>query len=177
MRKTCSVDGCASLSHRKGLCSSHSKRFMRHGDFEKRVFIKHGLESDPIYAVWKNMISRCYDPSNKSFKNYGARGVSVCQEWHDISRFNDDVCGHPGVGLTFDRVDVNGNYEPGNVRWTSKSVQAQNRRNNKLDHEKVRSVRAMFSEGASIRCLAPVFGVDRTMISRVVHGRAWKEVD
>lgn len=148
---------------------------MRHGHLEKVCRRIHGLERDPIYAVWSNMLKRCEDPRNKSFHNYGGREITVCPEWHDVTRFNNDVCGHPGGGLTFDRIDVNGNYEPGNVRWVSPAVQAQNRRNNKLSHDKARAIRLLTAKGLSRRELAKRYAVDKTMIAHVVAGRAWKE--
>lgn len=175
MSKTCSVDGCTITIHRKGLCSAHSKRMMRHGSFDKLTTATHGLESDPIYGVWANMVKRCTDPRNIAFHNYGGRGITVCPEWFDVSRFNYDVCGHPGGGMTFDRVDVNGNYELGNVRWTTPAVQAQNRRNNKLDYDKVREIRKLAAAGSSERTLAATFGVDKSMIGHVVKRTAWKE--
>ena len=77
------------------------------------------------------MKSRCYNPNNKSYKNYGARGIKVCDEWLTDSRKFVEWSLVSGwkKGLTLDRIDVNGNYEPNNCRWTSYEVQNNNRRN------------------------------------------------
>ena len=84
----------------------------------------------PLYVVWKRMRQRCLDPNSKDFKYYGGRGISICKEWDSFPVFLTDVGTRPH-GLTLDRVDNNGNYEPGNVRWATRAQQSQNRRTTK----------------------------------------------
>lgn len=80
------------------------------------------------YHIWSAMIQRCTNPRNTDFHNYGGRGISVCQEWRDsFELFLNDVGRRPR-NLTLDRIDNNGNYEPGNVRWATKSQQTRNSR-------------------------------------------------
>jgi hypothetical protein len=76
----------------------------------------------------KNMISRCYDPSNKRWANYGGRGITVCPEWRsDIRAFYRWVVANGyKPGLTIDRIDVNGNYEPNNCRFATMIIQQNN---------------------------------------------------
>jgi hypothetical protein len=82
------------------------------------------------------MIDRCTLPRNCNYPNYGDRGISICSEWkEDFQAFYEYVSQLPGFGvkgITLDRCDTNGNYEPGNMRWATIQQQARNRRNNFL---------------------------------------------
>ena len=73
------------------------------------------------------MLKRCNDPKCNSFEHYGGRGISVCDEWKTFSNFLRDLGVRP-EGKTLDRIDVNGNYAPGNCKWSSPKEQAQNKR-------------------------------------------------
>jgi hypothetical protein len=88
----------------------------------------HGGSGSPTYLSWHAMLSRCESPSGLKDKNYGGRGISVCEEWHSFEIFLRDVGPRPSLKHSIDRIDTNGNYEPGNVRWATASVQATNRR-------------------------------------------------
>lgn len=90
--------------------------------------ITHGLTNHRIYPTWNNMISRCNDKKANCYKNYGGRGISVCERWLDISKFIEDMYPTYQEGLTIDRIDVNGNYCKDNCRWTTKTIQSRNTR-------------------------------------------------
>lgn len=95
---------------------------------------KHGCSNNRIYHIWANMKSRCYNPNNKGYKNYGGRGITVCDEW--LNSFENFYVWAVNNGyqenLTIDRIDVNGNYEPFNCRWADMETQANNKTNNHI---------------------------------------------
>jgi hypothetical protein len=94
---------------------------------------KHGhnrrQQRTPEYNAWTNMKSRCLNPRHPHYKYYGGRGITVQPEWlESFEAFLRDVGNRPGPGYSLDRVDVDGNYEPGNVRWATALQQRHNRR-------------------------------------------------
>ncbi len=97
---------------------------------------KHGMakkgETVPEFWVWSEMHTRCENPKNKHYHRYGGRGISVCERWGEFGNFIADMGNRPGHEYSIDRMDNDGNYEPGNCRWTTASVQANNKGNNVL---------------------------------------------
>lgn len=86
------------------------------------------MRKDPLYTTWVAMIQRCHNPKNESWPRYGARGISVCDGWREsFATFRSDVGDRP-LGHTLDRINNDGAYEPGNVRWASAKEQQNNTR-------------------------------------------------
>lgn len=91
---------------------------------------KHGLSDQPIYDCWVAMKARCNNIQNPSYKWYGARGIKVCDKWkNSFTSFLQDM-GLPAKGMTLDRINTNGHYEPTNCRWVSIQQQQLNKTNN-----------------------------------------------
>lgn len=99
---------------------------------------KHGMKNTRLYEVWKSMRKRCFNPNSPNYKNYGGRGITICDEWKDSFKAFYDWAISSGYDsnakrgeYTIDRIDVNGNYEPSNCRWLTIQEQQRNKRNNK----------------------------------------------
>lgn len=89
----------------------------------------HGMTGTAEHRAWQNMIDRCHNPNSTSWRNYGGRGITVCSAWRsDFESFVGDVGCRPSPRHSIDRIDNDGNYEPGNVRWATMRQQSRNRR-------------------------------------------------
>ena len=87
---------------------------------------KHGLSTTRSYNSWKKMMARCYDPLNQDYVNYGGRGITVCDRWHDVENFVYDM-GERSEQMSIERIDVNGNYIMRNCMWLPIGMQSKNR--------------------------------------------------
>ena len=93
----------------------------------------HGMSGTSLFNVWCAMHSRCLNKNNHSYGNYGGRGIRMCDEWMDSSTFFDWALANGyKEGLTIERIDVNGNYEPSNCKWITKAEQARNKTNSRI---------------------------------------------
>lgn len=90
---------------------------------------KHGMCGTPEYVSWQCMKYRCYYPKHKDYHSYGGRGITVCPQWlHSFETFLNDMGTKPTPDYTIDRINVNGNYEPSNCKWSTMKEQNMNTR-------------------------------------------------
>lgn len=94
---------------------------------KKHYLTTHGKSKTPEYHAWVNMKDRCLNPKHKQYKDYGGRGIQICERWLKLENFFKDMGERPS-GLTLDRINNDGNYEPSNCKWATWKEQQNNRR-------------------------------------------------
>lgn len=137
------------------------------GKFEK----KHGLSKSKIYYVWLSMRERCNNKKHKSYKNYGAKGIKVCEDWNNsfMSFYNFSISNGYKEGLTIDRIDSNLGYYPDNCRFITVSEQNRNYSRNHLITYK--------NETLCLSDMADKYNVNRaTVLFRLKNGKTLDEV-
>lgn len=169
----CLIDNCGRVAVGRGLCGLHHQRWRKSGDplvCKQRVTHGHSRRKTKSgeYVAWLSMRQRCENPKTIGYHRYGGRGIKVCQRWADsFEAFFTDVGQRPSKKHSLERLDNQGNYEPGNVKWATKFEQQRNMRSN----------RYITLDGVTkcARQWALDAGIVRpdTMFSRLAHG--WDE--
>jgi len=171
-------------------CKQEVERKLNHGKENKscgcmrtKHNIKHGLtpkhqKQAPIYQIWAGMKARCRDKNHSGYHSYGGRGIKVCKEW------DEDFCSFwewskkngYRKGLTIDRIDNDGNYEPDNCRFVTHRENYCNCSRVKLSFEKAEKIRKLYVTGNfRQKDLAKKYNVPQTSISRVVLNKVWSQ--
>ena len=164
IRPECSLEDCDRPHEAKGYCTLHYDRFRKYGDPKKLITERHGMTNTKVYKTWDSMKERCYGSYRHDFAHYGGRGIDVCARWkNSLLAFYEDMGDPPTPQHTLDRIDSNGNYEPGNCRWATQRVQQNNRSSN----------RKLTLNGETHNCAewARKIGINRdTLYKRLVAG-------
>lgn len=141
---------------------------------------KHGCtrngQRTKLYCVWVNMKVRCDNSNDPAYRNYGGRGITICDEWkNDYIIFKVWALNNGyKEGLTIERKDNDSNYEPSNCRWAIMREQSRNKRSNKLTMKKVSQIRSLyFNVKIEQKLLAKIFGVSSGYINGIVNNKYW----
>ena len=132
-RWNCLCDcGGTTITDGQDLRNGHTKSCgCLHKERDSEVHIKHGMSETPNYGVWTDMKQRCLNPNNKHYKDYGGRGIVVCERWDKFENFYADM-GNKPKGLTLERRDNNKGYFPENCFWATRKEQNRNKRSNRI---------------------------------------------
>lgn len=176
-RKICQMDECQVPVHSRNLCDKHYRRLLHRGSTDELIIESHGMSGSPEYMSWSRMKQRCYNPNHSNYHNYGGRGIRVCKRWREsFSAFYEDMGPKPAPDYQIDRINNDGNYEPGNCRWITPTENLRNTRRTNLDHEKVNEIRKAYQAGGiTHKELARRYRVGRSTISSIIRRETWRE--
>lgn len=153
-RGICAVEGCGKPEHSRGYCGPHLHKVKRHGDpLAGRVHRQHRDSNTPEHRIWIGMRSRCASPSNPAYKNYGGRGIKVCERWAIYENFLSDMGRRPSPKHTLERRDNDRDYTPDNCTWATRAQQLRNKRNNVF--VTLRGTRMIVNDAAALIGIAP----------------------
>lgn len=141
-----------------------------HREAVRRSSTKHGMHKHPAYQAWNNAVQRCLNQDHPGYAEYGGRGITMSENWRsNFANFWHDMGSSWVPRVTLDRIDVNGNYEAGNCRWTTPKEQANNRRTNIM-------VTGPGGMKMTVTQAADAYGVNRiTVYSRIRAGKPESE--
>lgn len=128
-----------------------------------------------LYSKYRGMIKRCYDENCDAFKNYGGRGIEICNDWKQNYKSFKKWALKNGAKkeLEIERVDNDKDYEPTNCKFVTSQENAQNRRSTKLSFDIIAEIKQLVNDGYSIRSVARLYGVAHSTISRALKKETW----
>ena len=135
------------------------------GCYHKEVTSSHNLSKHRYYSRWQNMMDRCYNPECAAYPDYGGRGIKVCKDWHDVSKYVEQLPDGYFEGAHLDRINNDGDYEPTNVRWVTP----------KQNHGNRRSARLISFNGATLSATewSTVTGLPASAITNRLDEQGW----
>lgn len=187
----CAAEGCTTPVFARGFCETHYGRIRAHGSPDKPARrlnpnrrgnentgaahnrFRHGMTRTRTYKTWAEMKRRCYCEKDRQFKDWGGRGITVCDRWlNNFENFLADM-GECPQSMTLDRRDNDGNYEPSNCRWASKTTQSRNRRFTKVTADAAQQIRAHRASGKTLEWISGQFGVSQSHVLRIANYESW----
>lgn len=134
----------------------------------------HGETRSPEWNAWTEMKRRCLCPTNKAYRYYGGRGIKICDRWSVFENFLADMGRKTSSRHSLERNDVNGNYEPSNCRWATRTEQARNKTTTKLNADIAAAIVELATEGISKIEISRRLNLNYSSVKAVVAGRQWK---
>jgi len=154
--------GCTRVEKLNALCKKHGHAAA-------------GIRPSITYESWNHMKQRCSNEKNSHFKNYGGRGISVCERWKSFELFLDDM-GECPIGYSIERINVNGNYEPENCKWIPKNLQSRNTTRTVLSEILAKEIRDDFTNGMKRREIIKKYNLRPGTIDSVIYNNSWIEI-
>jgi hypothetical protein len=139
--------------------------------------LTHGKGGTPEHRTWSNMLTRCRNKNSEDYKNYGGRGITVCDRWLNFENFLKDMGERPGLNYTIDRINNDCNYEPTNCKWETRQNQNRNKRNITIHNiNEANHIRKEYATGKyTQKELAVKLGYTHYIIADIVSNRTWRE--
>jgi hypothetical protein len=134
----------------------------------RKKSLKHGLYGSPEYTSWDSMLQRCNNQKSTSYPRYGACGISVCAQWLDFSTFLSDMGPRP-KGMSLDRINPFGNYEPSNCRWADNLTQSRNKKKKVTTFAQAQEARNRYSKGESPKKIREELGITEGSINGILY--------
>jgi hypothetical protein len=165
------IKGISLIKHKSWRCRSCANSASKNS-------ILHGLSKTDIYMVWKSMKSRCYYHKDINYKNYGARGIKVCEEWKNdpVEFYKWALTNGWNKKLQIDRKNNDGNYSPENCRFITHQENSQNSRLSKLNRKKVIAIKKLLILGYSYKYIASIFNVHSDTIGLIKRKKTWNNI-
>lgn len=176
----CEVAGCGlkRAAIKPSYCTKHWTRWKRHGDpmivkVPRDIAAAQQPQWKELRGIWAGMHSRCYNNKHEQYRNYGGRGIFVCEKWHTFENFYLDMYPRP-KGHTLDRIKNNNKYSPDNCCWSTPEKQGQNRRDNVLDLNLARHIKIMLKWDFPVTSISEYWDVPSSAIYNIRAGKSWR---
>jgi hypothetical protein len=179
-RKKCEIPGCKRFNSSDGLCYVHKRHLDLYGDALAGKFYtkfeRHNSSYKRVYKIYRGMLNRCFLVTSSSYKDYGERGISVCDRWREsFSSFLEDMGECPSPTHQLDRIDNNKGYSAENCVWATPAENSRHKRNTKLNKEIVKTIRDLVSTGLTATQIGKKLNVNVNTCQSVIKNRSWAD--